>query len=117
MLQRQLESLKPQLASAAQAVFDRWVEWPDGCCDAIANAMCVIIANTLPHVTVLDGGWEGDDHATLIVHDAMTACGVDIPYYHYERGGGYDWRPIEGARIEPHMVEIWPIRLSDVVGA
>lgn len=114
-LQASLERLRYRFAMAAQHVFDRWVEWPDGCCDTIANEMCSIIAWEIPDVTVLDGSPEGDDHAYLIVYDDVDACGVDLPYYHYERGGGYSWQPLTDAEITPDMIVIWPIQRKDVV--
>lgn len=115
MLTKQLELLKPLLAKVAQDVFERWVEWPCGCCDAIAQDMAVLIFNELPHVEILDGGQEGDDHAWLIVHDGMTACGVDIPHYYYERGGGYNWQPLNDVQLDETCLAIWTIPITDIL--
>lgn len=110
MLKRQLELLKPHLAKVAQDVFETWDEWPCGCCDEIAREMAGVINEHLPHVDIMDGGQEGDDHAWLIVCDSMTTCGVDIPYSHYEIGGGYSWIPKQDVSLTEEHVEIWRLK-------
>lgn len=112
-LKRHLESLKPQLAAAAQKVYDEWDEddyGGGGICDDVSAAMSDVIANSASNdPDILDGGHEGDDHAWLIVRSGNEAYSVDIPSYVYERGGGYSWSKIPGVKIRPSDVEIFPV--------
>lgn len=118
-LRQALESLRPRLADAAQQIIDAWeVDSEDGddeyggggCCDAIAQEMWGIIAEL--DVSIREGGHDGDDHAWLIVWNETEAFGVDIPPDVYERGGGYSWTKIPGAKVRPEDVQIWPIELT-----
>ena len=110
-----LDKLKPQLAKAAQEIYDNWdSEDPDcgggGICDLVAGAMGDVItskAENSPDIS--DGGHDGDDHAWIIVQSGDEAYGVDIPPHVYERGGGYSWTKVQGVRILPEHVVIFPI--------
>ena len=112
MLQQRLESLRPQLAAAAQAVYDDWEGDDDmtlgygGICDEVSQAMAGVIVGTLEGVEVDDGGQDGDDHAWLVVSDGTDTVEVDIPPGVYETGGGYNWQKIEGVTIAPQDVVI-----------
>lgn len=108
-LETQLLALRPALAQAAQEVYDEWR--PDeeegdaelgfgGICDQVANAMSGVITSQIPDAEIEDGGWEGDDHAYLIVNRGAERYAVDIPPGVYERGGGYSWTKIESVTIE-----------------
>lgn len=108
-LKKRLESLRADLAAAAQRVIDEWQPdeygWDEGfgaggACDEVAKAMSEVVAG-LEGVEIQDGGHEGDDHAYLVVYDADEAFAVDIPPDIYETGGGYSWKKVEGARISP----------------
>lgn len=107
-----LETLRPQLAAAAQAIYDAWQ--PDeensegGICDEIADAMAGVIADNID-CRIDDGGHEGDDHAFLIVTLAKYRYWVDIPAYVYETGGGYKWQKIPDVLITPQDIVIEPI--------
>lgn len=111
LIQR-LEALRPQLAAAAQAVYDDWEGEDDmtfgygGICDEVSQAMAGVIVGTLEGVEVDDGGQDGDDHAWLVVSDGTETVEVDIPPGVYETGGGYNWQKIEGVTIAPQHVVI-----------
>jgi len=123
-LLQQLEQLRPELAAAAQAVIDDWIQDeegfdPDlgagGVCDQVSEAMSSVITSAIDGVGILDGGHDGDDHAWLIVHDGSEAAGVDIPPSVYETGGGYNWRKLEDARVDPEDIAIWKLNRRDIV--
>lgn len=113
-----LEALRPQLAATVQQVLDQWQ--PDsegfdelfgygGACDEVARAMGCVIADAINGIELSDGGFDGDDHAYLVVSRGTQRVTVDIPPGVYEQGSGYNWRKIEGARVEPGDVVIWDV--------
>lgn len=114
-LGRALESLRPQIAAAAQAVYDEWEQDADGLdpelgsggiCDRISDAMSEVVGNAIPNVQIAEGGAEGDDHAWIIVHDGRAGYAVDIPAHTYEAGGGYSWTKVPDVRFTPDDISI-----------
>lgn len=116
-----LQSLRPDLARAAQGVIDSWHPGDDddlgggGICDEVARVMEGVIYNSIPGVTVVDGGHDGDDHAWLMVYDDLEAFGVNIPPGVYEVGGGYSWEKIPDASVRDEDVDIFKLKREDVV--
>jgi len=115
LLRRKLEALRPYFARAAQKVVDAWEQDGEGMdeelgeggvCDRVSEALAEVVGRTLPSLGMTDGGHDGDDHAYLIVYDPIEAFLIDIPPSVYETGGGYRWRKIEGAAIDPSDVVI-----------
>lgn len=117
-LERKLQGCRADIARAAQAVLDAWD--PDengeddrygggGPCDDIAQEIMGVIDARCPGVSMMEGGQEGDDHAFVVAYTETEACNVDIPPFVYERGGGYSWTKIEGARITAGDVVVQPI--------
>jgi hypothetical protein len=109
-----LLTLRPQLALAAQAVYNEWNQNTEamtdevfgggGICDAITNAMwSVLSANG---IDCTEGGHDGDDHAYLIAYDDVDTFSVDIPPAIYEEGMGFSWVKIPGVEFEPTDVVI-----------
>jgi len=114
-LGKMIQALRPQLAAAAQSVYDEWEQDADGLdfelgsggiCDRISEAMASVIVGSIPDVQIADGGAEGDDHAWLIVHDGRQGYHVDIPAHIYEHGGGYSWTKRPDVKFSPNDVEI-----------
>lgn len=118
-LHQQLYALRPQLAQAAQQIYDQWEPEDEndvgGICDEISNAMSGLIASHVD-VQITDGGHDGDDHAYPIVYNDTEAYAVDIPPYVYERGGGYVWHKIPGVTITANDVVIEPVDRNHVAG-
>ena len=115
-LRFRLFALRHDLAAAAQAVISAWTQdahgWDEefgtgGACDHVADAMQEVI--TAAGIDSVEGGQDGDDHAWLVAYDAQEAFAVDIPPGAYERGGGYVWRKLPGARVDPEDVVITAI--------
>ena len=122
MLAMTLKSLRHELAQAAQTVLNTWNQDEAGFdeilgfggpCDEIAAAMSSVIAANIPDAEIRDGGFEGDDHAWVIVQLAGEACAVDVPPDVYEIGGGYAWRKRENAVIQVEDVVIEPTEFED----
>lgn len=105
-----LERLRPQLAAAGQRIYDQWEpedeDGEGGICDEVAREMAQVIASRVPGIEIEDGGWEGDDHAFLVVSRGSARYVVDIPARIYEVGGGYSWRKRKGVQISPDDVVI-----------
>jgi hypothetical protein len=106
-LLKKLQSLKPQMAAAAQQVIDSWEQDEEGideefgsggACDKVSEAI-VDVMSGIEGVEFTDGGHDGDDHAYPIVYDDSEAYAVDIPPGVYETGSGYQWKKIDDAQI------------------
>ncbi len=116
-----LLSLRPQIAAAAQEVYNHWEQDVDGIditlgsggiCDQVLEAMGGVV-NSIPGVDVTDGGQDGDDHAYLVAYSQTEAYGVDIPPGVYETGGGYNWKKIPDVVIDASDVIIFPLNRAD----
>jgi uncharacterized protein (TIGR02996 family) len=116
-LHKRLLALRPELAQAAQKVYDEWdasdPEFGDaevgfgGICQDIAGALGDILHRHGIDHTELDSQ-TGDQHVWVAAHDDHHLYHVDIPPGHYETGGGYDWQKIPGVRFGPDHVSIEP---------
>jgi hypothetical protein len=109
----ELFAVRDQIAASAQAVYDEWTQDEEGLdeqyggggiCDEVQRAMADVISNI--ECELEDGGWEGDDHANLIVSRDNERYLVDIPAQTYESGGGMNWRKIPDVVITPNDVII-----------
>lgn len=117
-LWKKLQSIKPEIAVAAQKVYDEWEQDEEGfdpelgsggICDQVSEAIGSVIAGRLEGVDVTEGGQEGDDHSWVIAYNDTEAYGVDIDPGVYETGGGYSWRKREGVTIRPDHVDVFPV--------
>ena len=114
----QLLQLRPQMAYAAQKIYDLWEpndEYDEfnggGCCDAIASAINDIL--TVNDINTTEGGHEGDDHSYIIAYNETESYIVDVPYNLYEYGGGYSWNKIENVKFNPNDISIAKIDRPD----
>ena len=119
-LGQQLSALRPQMASAAQNIYNQWeqVDGMDeefgggGICDEVANAISNVILG-IEGVETTEGGQDGDDHAYVIAYNQTEAYSVDIPPGVYETGGGYNWTKIPDVVIDASNVSIYPMNRAD----
>ena len=115
-LVRELFAVRDQIATAAQRVYDEWdqseegfdEDFGGGICDEVQRAMAGVIASNI-ECELDDGGWEGDDHANLIISRDNEKYIVDIPAQVYEAGGGMNWRKLPDVVIAADDVIIAPI--------
>lgn len=123
-LLQQINQHKPEVAQAAQKVYDSWEQDENGndpelgsggICDLVAYEISKLFSQL--GYEVVDGGQLGYDHAYIYVHDNTKAFVVDIPPRVYERGGGYNWRKIPGITISPSDVIVYEVSLNDVLGS
>lgn len=112
---QQLMALRSEIVIQAQQIYDDWeldndVYGGGGICDRIAEEIGGIISMSIPDVEVEEGGQEGDDHNWVMVRKGNEIYGVDIPYWIYERGGGYSWTKIPGIKFNTNNVDVWRIQ-------
>lgn len=110
-------ALKQKLAAAAQQVYDEWQPSDDlyddalnggGICDQIADAFCEVLEREgMPAKTVSTTVTPAGVHVfTAFQAGPGNYLSADIPYFVYERGGGYSWKKIEGVFFTPEDVQI-----------
>jgi hypothetical protein len=123
-LLHKLASLRPKFASAAQEVYDGWVQGDDdeycggGICDGIADAIVGVIYNNIDGVEAgTCSSSVGEQHTFTVVHDDKSGFIVDIPYSVYESGAAYSWDKIDGVVFSAGDIVIDEIGLADAVGA
>ena len=116
-LDKELFAVRDQIAAAAQKVYDDWAQDEEGfdeefggggICDAVQRAMSDVIVSNI-ECELDDGGWEGDDHANLLVSRDEEQYLVDIPAQTYETGGGMNWKKLPDIAITADDVIIAPI--------
>lgn len=125
-LMQELTGLRAVLANAAQSAVDEWSQDElgfdmdlgfGGVCDFVSEAMAEVITSHIVDAEIVEGGQEGDDYSWLIVLKDGQAVGVDISPGVYEIGSGYSWKKINGAKVLPSNVDIWPIDGRDFVAS
>ncbi len=117
-LHRTLHELRPKLAEAAQKEYDAWdqsdPEYGDpelgfgGLCQNVADAMGDVLNEHGIDFKILDNGGVGEQHVWVAAHDDKHAYHVDIDPYHYESGGGYNWKKKPGVQFTEDHVDISP---------
>ena len=121
-LKTKLESLRYDMATKAQEIYDDWEQDSEGVsfeygaggiCDEINRAISDIISSNLEIDHLTEGGQDGDDHSWSIVSFGEETYGVDIPHQIYESGGGYRWSKIPDVVFSPEMIEIFPMDLPE----
>ncbi len=109
----QLRAFLPELARAAQQVYDQWELDEDGMdpelggggiCQDIAEAM----GNALNFAGVesmsIDNNGMGEQHVWTLAKFREGVFEVDIPPGVYETGGGYNWTKIPGVVFTPQHI-------------
>ena len=122
-----LHALRPQLAVAAQKVYDDWDasdevdgDWQvgsGGICHLIADAMLDVMARALPDLNMTTVSSSHEVHVYTIVGITKQPENedddkeeeyyiVDIRPYLYETGGGYSWQKIPDIEFTPDFITI-----------
>lgn len=106
-----LEQLRPQMAQAAQSVYNTWEQDAEGydevlgsggICQDIADA----IADILPYDTYILSSQCGDQHVWLVAYNDNEGYHIDIPAFEYETGSGYNWTKRPDIIFKPEMIII-----------
>ena len=109
-----LSNIKTELASAAQKVYDEWNQDDNGeddmlggggICQDIADAMANILSNHgIECATVSQT--VGEQHVYVVAKTEDGVFNVDINPFHYETGGGYNWKKIPDVKFDQRYVTI-----------
>ena len=105
-MKKELESLRPLLAQAAQSAYDNWHGHDGGACGRIAHALAAVINQEYPlyHADVFSRREEG--HDLVVVGDYE----VDIPYNLYEFNFDEEdrtaWAKLPGVKFKPEDITI-----------
>lgn len=103
--------IRARLAAAAQQVYNDWEQDDDdelnggGICDLVAGAMAEVLEQS-GCSTGLVSAQVGEQHVFVVARTADGVYEVDIPYYLYERGGGYQWTKLPGVSFEESDIVI-----------
>ena len=107
-------SLRPQMAQAAQKVYDEWDQSGEegdvelgfgGICQDIAEA----IVEVLDHHGIEAGSVSqsiGEQHVYAIAQVEEGVFEVDISPYTYERGAGYTWKKKPNVKFAPDDIAV-----------
>ena len=107
-------SLRPQMAQAAQKVYDEWDQSGEegdvelgfgGICQDIAEA----IVEVLDHHGIEAGSVSqsiGEQHVYAIAQVEEGVFEVDISPYTYERGAGYTWKKKPNIKFAPDDIAV-----------
>lgn len=99
-----------QMAQAAQAVYDRWEQDPDGMddefgsggiCQDIADAMQDVLSHLGVDAIPIDNNGIDEQHVWLVAKFQEGVYEIDLPPSVYETGGGYTWRKIPDVQFQP----------------
>lgn len=127
---KDLTSLLPHLAAAAQAEYDAWQQDDDGMAEELgAGGICHLIADRMVEI-LSEKGIEavathsegiGENHVWVTAQTAEGVVTVDIPPGAYETGGGYVWRKRPGVvltetDVSVDVIDRDPSKFSDYAG-
>jgi hypothetical protein len=110
---KMLDPLLPEIAEAAQKIYDLWDQDEDGYDEEHGSGgICHIIADQIVHIISAAGGdvyTVSDNFEVHVYAVAAFAEGVftiDIPYRTYETGGGYTWTKIPNVHFTANDVVV-----------
>ncbi len=108
-----VEAMSAALISAAQSVYDSWIQ-VDGIDEEFgAGGICHLIAERLSECLSAAGVEDvvsiqaavGENHVYLLALLEDGVYSIDIPPGIYETGGGYIWTKREGVVFEPNHLD------------
>jgi hypothetical protein len=112
---KSLNQLRPELAAAAQAVYDAWQQDEDGydeelgcggICHLIADEMLAVVAKHFPDTPMTTRSHTSEAHVDLVLATFDGVVCLDIPWSLYERGGGYTWTKLRGIQFHDRSIDI-----------
>ena len=106
-----LMALAPQLIEVAQAEYDAWDENDvdtyagGGICHFIAERFCTVLDGAGIECTTTCSTLEQHVYVVAKLPDGVYE--VDLPYRHYEVGGGFSWAKLPDVRFTPDLLSIY----------
>lgn len=107
----ELKAILPNLASAAQKIYDNWIQDEDddlnggGICHLIADAMCDEM-NKIGIECATVSYSIGEVHVAAVAKLSDGVFTIDIPPPLYETGGGYTWQKRPDVKFDPSYISI-----------
>ncbi len=107
------DSIKKKLAQAAQKIYDGWKQDAEGyneelgrggICHIIADDMAGVLSNIGIECSPVCSNYE--QHVYLVAKFREGVFMIDIPYYVYERGGGFTWKKLPDVVFDESHVDI-----------
>jgi hypothetical protein len=116
-----LNKLKPHCAAIAQKVYDSWIQDEDD--DLNGGGICHLIADEISSIVNNAGIPCASQTASDVQHVYCVAqCNngifeIDIPYWLYERGGGFTWEKLPNImfssdNVNIHLLDHDPARMN-----
>ena len=112
-----VRNILPQLAQAAQQIYNAWTQNDDGyddmyggggICHNIAEAMCGVLNSQGIECTTFSAS-IGEVHVWVVAKFSEGVYSIDIPPSIYETGGGYTWKKMRDVTFEPSDVSLYRI--------
>ena len=111
---KEVDVIKEELATAAQEVYDGWVQDEEGNDEELGSGgICHLIADTLLDVLYKHGINRSqtvsscyEQHVYLVGQFREGVFLIDIPYSLYERGGGFTWKKLPGIKFDADYISI-----------
>lgn len=106
-----LMALAPQLIAAAQAEYDAWDESDvdtyagGGICHIIAERFCTVLDGAGIECVTTCSTMEQHVYVVAKLQDGVYE--VDLPYRHYEVGGGFSWTKLPDVTFTPDQLSVF----------
>lgn len=106
-----LLALAPNLVAAAQAQYDAWDEEDvdtyagGGICHLIAERFCSVLDEAGIVCTTMSSTVE--QHVYVVAQLPEGVYEVDLPWRHYEVGGGFSWKKLPGVQFGPEHLRFF----------
>lgn len=123
LMESDLEKLKSEFILKAQEIYDNWDQNHDGyddhygsggICDDISDMICDII-NDKTKYDCFSLYNEYDYHTSSYAYDSENRIifNIDLPYYIYETGAGYNWKKKPGVKFKEEDIIITQLSYDD----
>ena len=111
---KEVESIKRQLAAAAQKEYDDWVQDADGYNDGLGRGgICHLIADELIDVLYKHKIYRcytvsscHEQHVYVVGQFREGIYLIDVPYHLYETGGGFTWKKLPDIRFDEDYISV-----------
>ena len=107
------DALRPNIAHAAQLVYDKWDEEDidtyagGGICHYIADAVCDVLSRKNIECSPVSSCHE--QHVYVVARFIEGVYSIDIHHSNYETGGGFSWKKIHDVEFMPNDIDFYRI--------
>lgn len=107
-----ISALRPQIAAAAQEVYDGWDQSDPDNDDLNGGGICHLIADKIvgilmeANVPCTSQSSTHEQHVYVVAQCSDGVFEVDIPHRLYERGAAFTWHKVPGVIFKPEHVVV-----------